>query len=83
MPHGLPSAQRALHVQRRGLQRPRLGRARVAELMRIVQAIKRGKAGYKIDGARIDFAHPVSVADVFEAFVMPHMVTRDYQPAAA
>jgi hypothetical protein len=34
VPHGLPSAQRALHVQRRGLQRPRLGRARVAELFR-------------------------------------------------
>ena len=69
-------------------------RWRVVELMRIAQAIKRGKAayelttrrlrgGYKTDGIRIDFAHPVSVADVFEAFVMPHMVTRDYQPPQA
>ena len=58
-------------------------RARVAVLMRVAQAIKRGKAAYEADGVRVDFAHPVSVADVFEAFVMPHMVTRDYQPAVA
>ena len=62
---------------------PAPARTRAAELMRVAQLIKRGKAGYKIDGVRVDFAHPVSVADVFEAFVMPHMVTRDYQPPQA
>ena len=31
-------------------------RARVAELMRVAQAIKRGKAAYLIDGVRVDFA---------------------------
>ena len=42
-------------------------RARVAALMRIAQAIKRGKAAYEADGNYVSFAHPVSVADVFES----------------
>ena len=49
-------------------------RARVAELMRVAQAIKRGKAAYKVDGALVDYANPGSVADVFEACVIPHRV---------
>ena len=69
---------------------PAPARARAAELMRVAQAIKRGKAayeqttrrlrgGYKTDGIRIDFAHPGAVADAFEFFVVPREVTRDYQ----
>ena len=49
-------------------------RARVAELMRVAQAIKRGKAAYKVDGALVGYENPGSVADVFEACVIPHMV---------
>ena len=40
--------------------------------MRVAQAIKRGKAAYEVDGALVGYENPVSVADVFEAFVMPH-----------
>ena len=47
-------------------------RARVRFLMRIAQAIKRGKASYEADGNYVSFASPASVADVFEACVIPH-----------
>ena len=53
---------------------PAPARARVAELMRIAQAIKRGKASYEADGNYVSFAHPVSVADVFESCVVPHLI---------
>ena len=42
--------------------------------MRVAQAIKRGKAAYKVDGALVGYENPGSVADVFEACVIPHMV---------
>ena len=50
---------------------PAAARARARELMRVAQLIKR-KSKYD-----------ASLADVFEACMMPHMVTRDYQPPAA
>ena len=56
---------------------PELARARAADLMRVAQAIKIGKAGYEVDGVRVDFAHPVSVADVFEAFVIPQDIASE------
>ena len=49
-------------------------RARVAELMRVAQAIKRGKAAYKVDGALVGYANPGSVADVFEDCVVKYVV---------
>ena len=52
-------------------------RARVAELMRVAQAIKRGKAAYKVDGALVDYANPGSVADVFEACVIPQDIASE------
>ena len=51
--------------------------ARVAELMRIAQAIKRGKAAYEADGVFVEFANPAAVADVFEAHVIPHAVSSE------
>ena len=45
--------------------------------MRIAQAIKRGKASYEADGVLVGFAHPVSVADVFESCVIPHDIASD------
>ena len=41
-------------------------RARAAALMRIAQAIKRGKVAYEADGIFVAFAFPAAVADVFE-----------------
>ena len=35
-------------------------RARVAELMRVAQAIKRGKAAYKVDGALVGYETAMS-----------------------
>ena len=53
-------------------------RARVAELMRVAQAIKRGKAAYEVvDGVYADFTHPGSVADVFEACVIPQDIASE------
>ena len=52
-------------------------RARVAELMRIAQAIKRGKAAYEADGVYVGFASPAAVADVFESCVIPHVIASD------
>ena len=49
-------------------------RARVAVLMRIAQAIKRGKAAYEADGVFVAFASPAAVADVFESCVIPHLI---------
>ena len=49
-------------------------RARVAALMRIAQAIKRGKAAYEADGVYVEFANPAAVADVFESCVIPHLI---------
>ena len=49
-------------------------RERVEELMLVAQAIKRGKASYEADGNYVSFAHPVSVADVFESCVIPHLI---------
>ena len=51
--------------------------ARVAELMRIAQAIKRGKAAYEADGVFVAFASPVAVADVFESCVIPRLISSD------
>ena len=48
-------------------------RGRVAALMRIAQAIKRGKAAYEADGVLVAFASPAAVADVFEDCVIPHV----------
>ena len=45
--------------------------------MRIAQAIKRGKAAYEADGVYVAFASPVAVADVFEAHVIPHLISSD------
>ena len=52
-------------------------RARVAELMRIAQAIKRGKASYEADGVIVAFASPAAVADVFESCVIPHDIASE------
>ena len=52
-------------------------RARVAALMRIAQAIKRGKAAYEVKGVYVEFANPAAVADVFEAHVIPHAVASE------
>ena len=52
-------------------------RARVAELMRVAQAIKRGKAVYEADGVFVAFASPAAVADVFESCVIPHLISSD------
>ena len=49
-------------------------RGRAAALMRIAQAIKRGKAAYEADGNYVAFASPAAVADVFEACVVPHLI---------
>ena len=49
-------------------------RARVAVLMRIAQAIKRGKASYEVKGIYVEFANPAAVADVFESCVIPHLI---------
>lgn len=49
---------------------PAAARARAAELMRVAQAIKR-KSKYE-----------TSLAEAFEACMIPRMVTRDYQPPA-
>ena len=45
--------------------------------MRIAQAIKRGKASYEADGVYVSFAHPVSVADVFESCVIPRLISSE------
>ena len=58
---------------------PTPARARVAELLRVEQLIRRGKTMYKADGVLVDYANP-GFADVFKAFVIPHAVGRDYQP---
>ena len=52
-------------------------RARVAALMRIAQAIKRGKAAYEADGVFVGFASPAAVADVFESCVIPRLIASD------
>ena len=52
-------------------------RARVADLMRIAQAIKRGKASYEADGVFVAFASPAAVADVFESCVIPHDIASE------
>ena len=52
-------------------------RARVADLMRIAQAIKRGKASYEADGVFVAFASPAAVADVFESCVIPHLIASE------
>ena len=52
-------------------------RARVAALMRIAQAIKRGKAAYEADGVLVAFASPAAVADVFESCVIPHDIASE------
>ena len=52
-------------------------RARVAALMRIAQAIKRGKASYEVKGVYVEFANPAAVADAFEAHVIPHAVASE------
>ncbi len=52
-------------------------RARVAVLMRIAQAIKRGKAAYEADGVFVAFASPAAVADVFESCVIPHDIASE------
>ena len=52
-------------------------RARVAVLMRVAQAIKRGKAAYKADGVFVGFASPAAVADVFESCVIPHDIASE------
>ena len=52
-------------------------RARVTALMRIAQAIKRGKAAYEADGVFVAFASPAAVADVFESCVIPHDIASD------
>ena len=45
--------------------------------MRIAQAIKRGKAAYKVDGALVGYENPGSVADVFEACVIPQDIASE------
>ena len=50
---------------------PALARARAVELLRVGQWFKRLPS---------DFPIPF---EVFEVFVMPHMVTRDYRPPQA
>ena len=52
-------------------------RARVAALMRIAQAIKRGKASYEADGNFVAFASPAAVADVFESCVIPYDIASE------
>ena len=52
-------------------------RARVATLMRIAQAIKRGKVAYEADGIFVAFASPAAVADVFESCVIPHDIASE------
>ena len=52
-------------------------RARAVELVRIAQAIKRGKAAYEVKGVYVEFANPAAVADVFEAHVIPHAVSSE------
>ena len=52
-------------------------RARVATLMRIAQAIKRGKVAYEADGIFVAFASPAAVADVFESCVIPRLISSD------
>ena len=52
-------------------------RARAAALMRIAQAIKRGKAAYEAGGVFVAFASPAAVADVFESCVIPHLISSD------
>ena len=52
-------------------------RARVVALVRIAQAIKRGKAAYETDGVFVEFANPVAIADVFESCVIPHAVASE------
>jgi hypothetical protein len=52
-------------------------RARVGELMRVAQAIKRGKAAYEADGVFVAFASPAAVADVFESCVIPHDIASE------
>ena len=49
-------------------------RARVAALMRIAQAIKRDKAAYEVKGVYVGLASPGAAADVFEAFMIPHVI---------
>ena len=51
--------------------------ARVADLMRIAQAIKRGKAAYEADGVFVAFASPAAVADVFESCVIPYLIASE------
>ena len=51
--------------------------ARVAELMRIAQMIKRGKAAYVAKGVCVEFANPAAVADVFEACVIPRIIASE------
>ena len=53
-------------------------RARVAALMRIAQAIKRGKASYEADGVHVAFASPAAVADVFESCLVKYLVASAY-----
>ena len=55
-------------------------RARVAALMRIAQAIKRGKAAYEADGVFVAFASPAAVADVFESCVIPYDIAPELPP---
>ena len=52
-------------------------RARVVVLMRVAQAIKRGKAAYEADGVFVAFASPAAVADVFESCVIPHLIASE------
>ena len=58
-------------------------RARVAALMRIAQAIKRGKAAYEADGIYVAFTSPAAVADVFESCVIPHLIASAMWPPSA
>ena len=56
---------------------PEPARARAADLMRVAQAIKRGKAAYEADGVYVAFASPAAVADVFESCVIPHDIASE------
>ena len=46
-----------------------------ATLIRIAQAIKRGKAAYEVKGVYVEFANPAAVADVFESCVIPRLIS--------
>jgi hypothetical protein len=53
-------------------------RARVAELMRVAQSIKRDKAANEVDGVLVGYENPGSVSDVFEVCLVKYLVASAY-----